>query len=100
MWTIMGTFLTPLPTPVQHLAVSCPTGSCTFTPFHSLGVCVQQKDITPLLNVTTGPHDPASRDVPLSLNYDSFQYTARLSPNCSMNAPSTLAFTGCMLQPV
>ena len=99
MWTIMGTFLTPLSTPVQNLAVSCPTGSCTFPPFHSLGVCVQQKDITPLLNVTTGPPDPASWVVPLSLNNVSFQYTARLSPNCSMNAPSTLAFTGCMLQP-
>ncbi len=95
--TVLNGFLTPVAgPPVLPLEVSCPTGNCQFPRFSSLGVCVQQKNITDLLNVTTSsPPTPDQWPTVIQLGNASFQYNVSLGGDCSMLSPSTVAFKTC-----
>ncbi|KAK3686209.1 hypothetical protein B0T22DRAFT_242745 [Podospora appendiculata] len=96
--TVLNGFLTQVADPIQPLAVSCPTGQCTFPRFNSLGICVKMANITSFLNVQESPPDPNSWPLQLLLTNVTRQYDVSLGGECNMTSPSTVAFRTCRSQ--
>ena len=97
--TVMAGFLQPVETPIAPLDVACPTGTCDFPLFDSLGVCVQLSNITHKLKVEEAEANLDSWVLQMLMVNATREYRVSLGEPCNITSPSTMAFRTCTMAP-
>jgi len=97
--TVLTGFLQPIEKPIAPMDVACPTGTCTFPRFDSLGVCVKMANITHRLRVEEAEPNVDSWVIPMLMVNVTREYRVGLEEPCNMTSPSTMAFRTCTLAP-